>query len=97
MTIIRLIGTWAGEPTEFDGKYVVAYDPSYHPAGQPYDGGLLEVTDDPRKAQAFASAREAIDYYRQPYGLRPDGKPNRPLTAWSVEISHKEIAHGGIS
>lgn len=84
--IIRLIGMVAGESSELDGQYVAAYDPTYHPLGQPYAGGILEVTDDPRKALRFPDALAATEKWRQSYGLRPDGKPNRPLTAWTVEL-----------
>jgi hypothetical protein len=44
-------------------------------------------TDDLAKAKRFASFREAMECWKaqssvRPY--RPDGKPNRPLTAFSV-------------
>lgn len=83
--ILKLVATVQGVPTEFDGKYVAAYDPSWvNPRG--YDGGILEVTDDPAAALRFAGAAEALAKWREPYGRREDGEPNRPLTAWSVEI-----------
>ena len=80
---ILLVGTVEGVPTEFDGKYVKAYDPAYvHPDG--YDGGLLEVTGDVREAMRFPNVHAAIEKYRQPFGVRWDGKPERPLTAWTI-------------
>lgn len=87
MPLLKIIGLCNGAPSEFDGKYVAAYDPSYHPVGEEYDGGLLEVTDDPAKALQFATAGEAMGCWQRSYGTRSDGKPNRPLTAWTVEIS----------
>jgi hypothetical protein len=83
--VIYLIGTVGSEPTEFDGKYVKVYDPTYvHPEG--YDGGILEVTDDPAEALQFPDMAAAIAKYRQTHGWRRDGEWNRPLTMWSVEF-----------
>lgn len=85
---IKLVGTAAGVPTEFDGKYVKHYDPAVMPAdGSPYDGGILEVTDDPSQAKQFETAEAAFLYWRQSFGIRNDGDLERPLTAWSVEIA----------
>ena len=88
--IIRLLVTAAGTPTEFDGKYVRRYDPTYRRPDGSYDGGILEVTRDPREALRFAGPRAAIDAYRSSYGIRPDGEPNRPLTAWNISIEPQE-------
>lgn len=85
--IIRLVCLMRpGLESDLDGLYVAAYDPTFHPAGEDYDGGLLEVTDDPAKALQFEDAGEALRKWRQPYGIREDGEPNRPLTAWLIEI-----------
>jgi len=81
---ILLLETAYGTPTEFDGKYVAAYDPSYVTPDGSYDGGILEVTDDLAAAMAFPTLTAAYAKYRESYGIRPDGEPNRPLTAWSV-------------
>ena len=93
---IRLIGTVAGVPTEYDGRYVAIYNPAYWPEGEPYDGGLLATTENVRNAKHFPTAQAAMDSYRQSYGLRRDGEPNRPLTAWTVEIFQltEEMLHG---
>lgn len=83
--IIRLVSTVAGVATEFDAKYVKKYDPTYvRPEG--YDGGILEVTADPKEALRFPDFEAAMTAYRQAFGTRADGQPNRPLTAWSIEI-----------
>jgi len=84
--VIRLMETVAGVPTEFDGQYVVAYDPTWKRPDGSYDGGILEVTKNPHEALHFESMEGAVSKYRQPFGRRPDGLPNRPLTAWTVEI-----------
>src|SRR5262252_2180278 len=71
------------------GKYLRSYDPAPL-AGRPYDGGRLETTRFPYLAMRFDSPKEAIECWRtqapEPHDLRPDGKPNRPLTAFSVSI-----------
>jgi hypothetical protein len=49
--------------------------------------GVAEWTRDPSQAMTFASAEAATECYRAvPYNrpLRQDGKPNRPLTMFSV-------------
>jgi len=77
MAHLRIIGLATGQPTEHDGRYLVDYD---------HKEDCLITTDDPAKARQFQSAIEAIELWRAEYGLRLDGKPNRPLTAYSVEI-----------
>src|SRR5476651_995426 len=89
--IIRIICLVSGVPTPFDGKYVKAYDPTYHYAPGEYDGGLLEVTDDPKQALQFPNVGAAMAKWKQSagcecHGKRVDGRPNAPLTAWNVEI-----------
>ena len=64
--------------------YVRFFDPDAH-GGR----GNLVTTADPARARQFDSAIEAGNFWRQQSKvrpLRPDGKPNRPLTAYSVVI-----------
>lgn len=65
------------------GYYLVRYDP---------DGmegfGLAEWSPDIAKALHFPTAVDVIQCWRQRSTVRPardDGKPNRPLTAYSIE------------
>lgn len=83
MVTIKLIGLVAGEPTDFDGQYLVEYDPVPLDEG---DGDFIHliVTEDPAKAKQFATLEEAVALYRASSGTRPDGEPDRPLTAYSV-------------
>lgn len=67
--------------------FVEIYDPS-----SPDGRGDLLVTPDIANAKVFASVTDAIALYRaqsETVPLRPDGKPNRPLTAFTVEIKPK--------
>lgn len=66
------------------GEYLAAYDPDAH------DGrGRVTWTADPAQAMVFASGVDAWTCWRststvQP--LRPDGRPNRPLTAYTISV-----------
>lgn len=51
--------------------------------------GELQVTRDARQAKVFANPAEALEYYQRVPVCRPhrdDGRPNKPLTAYTVEI-----------
>jgi hypothetical protein len=88
MHVMRIVGTVRGVPTEFDGKYLVEYEvPAMDFQGN-YHGGKLITTADISKARRFQSAAEALELWRTECGVRPDGKPNRPLTAYTIEVSH---------
>lgn len=81
---IKLNRLASGEPNEYDGYWLVDYIP---PSPWATDHrGILSAHLDPRKARRFGSKAEAFTYWKQQYGIRPDGKPNRPLTAWTVAI-----------
>ena len=66
------------------GAYLGSYDPEAN------DGwGDASWTSDPAKALVFSNATEAIRLYKaipanRP--TRPDGRPNRPLTALAIEL-----------
>jgi hypothetical protein len=96
--VIHILGLAAGGEHHAIGKYVVAYDPDYHHPGG-YDGGRLDVAADREKATRY-TAPEAMSLWQAGplcscHGLRPDGKPNRPLTAFTVELEpvETEAAH----
>jgi hypothetical protein len=85
---IKIIGCGSGEPTEFDGKWLSEYDPEkqgYDSAGRPMIAHLKAVSD-PAKALGFDDPKDALELWRKTDGTRPDGKPNRPLTAFTVEF-----------
>ena len=54
------------------------------------DDGLLDglvTTPDRSRARRFEHATEGLAYWRRESGrTRPDGKPDRPLTAYSVSL-----------
>lgn len=75
-----------GTPHEHTNTFVVEYDPHYVPPDGEYDGGLLLTTRDINKAKDFETFRELTEYWKQSHGTRIDGEPNRPLTAFNVEV-----------
>ena len=89
--VIRLIGLANGETSLADGQWVKEYEPSrdgVDPNGNP-TGCHLVTTADPAQARLYSST-EVFDVYRKVDNrnpVRPDGKPNRPLTAYTVEIT----------
>lgn len=89
MATIRLLGSPAEGPTAFDGQYIVEYDPTrygFDPDGREMLAHIV-TTPDREKAKQFATKGEAFETYRLSSGrIRPDGRPDRPLTAFTVEI-----------
>lgn len=85
---IKLLATAAGVPTEHDGRYLVRYQPTRMDQRGDFEPGfVLVTTPDVAYAARYLSELDAWDTVRLQAGLRPDGKPNRPLTAWHVEIA----------
>lgn len=69
--------------TERGEQYLTSYDP------EAYDGrGSGRYSDSIEQAMRFDSAKAVLDCWRQVPTKRPvreDGKPNRPLTAVTIE------------
>jgi len=84
---IRLIAAANGERTPHDKRYLRAYEAAAMDTHGVYHGGRLESTASRAEALHFATAAEALRVVQQQCGVRPDGKPNRPLTAWHCEIA----------
>lgn len=75
----------------FTGLYLEEYDPSRNgldPAGRPMIAHVMG-TSDPSLAMRFDDRLEAWDCWRQVdprEPVRKDGKPNRPLTAFTITV-----------
>lgn len=85
--VMVLVGSPHG-PTEFDGQYLEDFDFEAH-------GGRGEITTTPDLARAkrFRDVLDAIAYRNtvpKCRPLRPDGRPNRPLTATHWEVFDPE-------
>jgi len=77
--------------TEWAG-YLQKYDTS---KSDEHGYGQLSVTHDIRKAMKFIDMIEALSFWKQQSTLvpyRPDGKPNRPLTSFTITFETVEIA-----
>ena len=52
--------------------------------------GSVELSKDPARALRFATAAEALQYWQRQSSVQPlrdDGKPNRPLTAYTCRVA----------
>jgi hypothetical protein len=88
-TIIKIVERSTGEPDEADGKYIESFDPLWNQNG--LGVGHLVVTEDDKKALVFEDAKRALEFWKQQsptVPIRPDGKPNRPLTAFTVVLDN---------
>jgi len=93
--ILGLAGAGPQRTTIHDGKFLAAYNPdgnSVRPYGFPVsatlDQGEITSTWHESHAMTFPSFEAVGNFWKQTVGtkLRPDGEPNRPLTAFHVEI-----------
>lgn len=81
---------------EATGQVITGWLKSYDPDDE--EGrGRFDVTDDRSKALLFADLPAAHALWTQPSTVRPlraDGQPNRPLTAYTIEIRPAELGTG---
>lgn len=84
-TIMKVVGFANGVPCSIAGQYLESFD---HEA----DGGCGygTFTFDKNKAMKFDNFTLAVEFWRKVpdcMPLRPDGRPNRPLTCttWDFE------------
>jgi hypothetical protein len=71
------------------GDWLEAFDYDEHAPGRPYPTGSGTSTDDPARAMRFESTLEAWEAWRRPSTVtpvRPDGKPNRPMTVFTISV-----------
>lgn len=94
---IKLLGLGSGRLLP-EPKWVVSFDPNIHKKGKPYPTGWVESSVDPLKAKRFKTQVEAWGLWNtqsESVPLRPDGKPNKPMTAYTIEIT--KLPEGGES
>lgn len=93
MAVIKIIGLAVGMSCPFDGQYLVEFDPDRR--GVDPDGGELTAhivcSPDPADAKQYESKLAAMSEWKRISSRWPlreyDGRPNRPLTAFTVEIA----------
>jgi hypothetical protein len=85
--VIKLLG-FANTGQLFDQPlYVRHYQPAPMDAhGKYLVEGWLECTTELSRAKHFSSLHSAWSEWRLSNGKRPDGKPNRPLTGYHIEL-----------
>ena len=83
--VIVACGYAAGHPCRFVGQYLEWYDPDI-----PDDTKVMATwTDDITKAKIFADPAACFEEWtrvRTLDSIRPDGQPNKPLTAITIEM-----------
>lgn len=82
MIVMRILGLADGRPCPVVGEYIVRMDFEAH-------GGRGELVTTPHRAVAkqFKDAGEAFSFWQaspKNKPMREDGKPNRPLTAYTI-------------
>jgi hypothetical protein len=93
--VIRILGLISGVQTTYDGQYVVEYDPG-RPGVEPGTERVMmcHLVATPALADATRfSVTKAFELWRSvdpENPVRSDGLPNRPLTAFNVEIFNPE-------
>lgn len=88
---IHELATQEPQSTPHDGRFVKEYDS--HQDGDALIRAHLVTTADPRQAQQFSTREDAVAALLQDRGIRAhDGRPDRPLTAYTVEILHHDDA-----
>lgn len=89
--ILKLVSLADGSMDLHCGRYVAFYDPAFHHPNGDYDGGRLLTTAVPEEAMSFPTPIEALELWRTVapcacHNTRADGKPNRPLTAYTAML-----------
>lgn len=74
------------ELQEHVGRYVTEYKPELARKGEQW----IWTTDDVDQALGFSDIRNLHDLYRTSVGTRPDGKPDRPITVYTVQVSKRK-------
>lgn len=77
-----------------NGEYLQFYNPDQHAPGERFPTGSVVTTKSVRKAKRFPDMVAALQEWQRQSTvtpLRPDGKPNRPLTAFTVTTEKVEL------
>lgn len=85
MVVIRIHSLASGGyATSIEGMYLKAFDPDAL-----MGRGRVEGTLKLQEAMKFDTSQQAHEFWRQTskeYPTRQDGRPNRPLTLYNIEI-----------
>ena len=85
---MQIVGLVSGGVTPFDGEFVKEYDPNRDGVDPNGDPMLAHIVTTPDISEAihmtFVEFHELWTKVDERTPIRPDGKPNRPLTAFTV-------------
>lgn len=85
---VMLVRGYPGEEEPTTNRYLKASDPDYRADGlAQYPTGLVELTHVMEDARRFDTIGALFECWKEQsikVPLRPDGKPNRPLTAYTI-------------
>ena len=87
--LMRIVGLMGGMRTIHDGQFVQEYDPNRNDESDRPHTVYLTTTLNLLEAKKFDNVAAALEFWKltdERCPLRPDGEPNRPLTAFSVEV-----------
>jgi hypothetical protein len=82
--VIKMVGFADGRRSSIDGMFLKSFD---HEANEGLGDGLF--TPDKSEAMTFEDVGEALAFWNKiPANrpVRPDGKPNKPLTASTIAV-----------
>lgn len=85
---IKLIGLGSGNML-VEPEWVTKFDPDIHEIGKPYPTGMVESSIHAKEAmrfETFEAAHALWNTQSETVPYRPDGRPNKPMTAFTVEI-----------
>lgn len=93
--VLRMLGIAAIGELDLDGppRYLVTFDVDYRPHVTSPVTGVAVFSDDLAKAMRFPDAAAALKAWQSCSTVVPtrlDGRPNKPLTAYSMTI--EEVA-----
>lgn len=77
--VMRVLGFASGAPCPATGKYLQEYTPFHETTKGTFTPNINE-------AKHYADIEALMSDYRTSIGLRPDGKPDRPITAFNIEV-----------
>lgn len=77
------------EPASIEGQYLEWFDLDAHAPGRSYPTGQVGFTPTLARALCFDTLEQALEVWNgqsTSAPMRPDGKPNKPLTAFTMNV-----------
>lgn len=88
--IMKIEGTaFASRPEHMPELYLEWFRPENRKRFLP----MICFTEDRDKAQKFDTMEALMELWRTPIGTRPDGRPDRPLTAFTISTLATEVSN----